>query len=340
MTNRRNLNPKKLSKTALVAKVIAFILVSLCMLSVFRWNGDSWWFGELLSLFGLQLSILLMVGSLLNLLQRQRTLSILLIALALFFAWPLTKSYFPANNEIKDINEQSDIRLLSMELGDTAVPDEQRLEFIYTEDATIIFLQNVQQKDASWLSELKLDYPYNQSILSGSTYGLSILSKIPLESVQEVSFGVPDQPSLVARFTAEGHSFELIATHLLAPISSESQAKRLAQMDAILSWISELEKSRHPIVMGPMYAGFHTSVYKNLTKPTFNEAGEAKFTLSDASLGFGWKPTWPTSTSLTKTIADHIFYDAKSLKCIRFNVGLPSISGGEHRPIIASFKFE
>ena len=334
MANRRNLNTKKLPKTVLVAKVIALILVSMCMISVFRWNGNSWWLGELLSLFGLQLSILLAVGSLLNLLQRQKTLSILLFALALFFAWPLTKSYFPANNELEATNEQPDIRLLSMELGDTTVADEQRLEYIYTEDATIIFLQNVQQKDASWLRELKLDYPYNQSILSGSTYGLSILSKIPLESVQEVSFGVPDQPSLVARFTAEGHSFELIATHLLAPISSESQAKRIAQMDAILSWISELEKDRHPIVAGPMYAGFHTSFYKNLTKPTFDKDGEAKITLTDASLGFGWQPTWPTSTSLTKTVADHIFYDAKSLNCIGYNVGLLNISGGEHRPIM------
>lgn len=339
MAKKRNQAFSKSTKTAYVSKTIALILVSICMLSVFKWDGKAWWLGELISLFGLQLSVLLAVGSVLTILQRQKTLSVILFVLALFFAWPLTKSYFPTKTTTDAENEMMTFRLMSVELGENQIPNEQRLEYIYTEDPTIIYLQNVQKKDESWLKELKIDYPYNQEILSGTSYGLIILSKIPLESVQEVSFGVPDQPSLVARFTTEAQSFELIAAHLLAPISSASNLKRIAQTEAIVSWIAGLEKGRHPIVLGPMYASFHTSVYKQLTKSIVDKNGDVANLLSDASLGFGWQPTWPTSTSLTKTVADHIFYDASLLKCTNYKVGLAGISGGEHRPIIASFTF-
>lgn len=337
MAKRKSLPKSQPRKTELVAKFIAFFLVGLCLISVFKWDGKAWWLAELISLFGFQLAVLLVVGSILTLLQRQKLLSIILLVLAAFFAWPLAKSYLPAKSTTQASENETVLRLLSMELGEVMVPNEQRLEFIYTEDPTIIYLQKVQQKDASWLAELKLDYPYHQSVLSGTTYGLSILSKIPLESIQEVSFGVPDQPSLVARFTTEGKSFELIATHLLAPISAKSNQKRFAQINAIMSWVNELEKGRNPIVIGPMYASFHTTVYNRLTSISYNQKGELLPSLTDASLGFGWQPTWPTSTNLTKTVADHVFYDAKQLGCLDFKVGLAGISGGEHRPVMATF---
>lgn len=344
MAKRKNLANRKSNKTAILAKAIALILVGICMIAVFRWDGHKWWLGELISLFGLQLSALLAVGSLLTILQRQKMLSIVLVALALFFAWPFSKSYFPEkeNTNLATTSiKQADFQLLSMELGATEVPDEQRLEYIYTEDPTIIYFQNVQQKDDSWLNELKLDYPFYQSVLSGTSYGLIILSKIPLESIQEVSFGIDDQPSLVTRFTLEGQAFELIATHLLVPISPESHKKRLDQLAAILSWVNEIESGRQPIVIGPMYAGFHTSVYRDFTKASvLDTEGNIGRLLNDAALGFGWKPTWPSSTSLSRTVADHIFYDSTKLQVTNYKVGLPSISGGEHRPILASFSIE
>lgn len=339
MAKRKSLPKSKPSKTGIVAKIIAVFLVGISMLSVFKWGGKAWWLAELISLFGLQLAVLLAVGSVLTLLQRQKLLSSILLALALFFAWPLAKSYIPAKTPAAASENENSLRFLSMELGGNEISDEIRLEFIYTEDPTIIYLQNVQQQDASWLAELKLDYPYHQSVLSGTSYALSVLSKIPLESIQEVSFGLPDQPSLVARFTAEGKSFELIATHLIAPISAGSNKKRFAQIDAVMSWVNELEKGRNPIIIGPMYASFHTAVYKRLTSISYNQNGELLPSLTDASLGFGWQPTWPSSTNLTKTVADHVFYDAKELSCINFRVGLTGVSGGEHRPVMATFSF-
>jgi endonuclease/exonuclease/phosphatase (EEP) superfamily protein YafD len=279
------------------------------------------WLGELLGLFGLQWAVLLLFFASLGFLQKQKLSGGLQLVLALWFLIPIGSSYV-GSVEIEKIDDDT-FRLLSYELGAAERNEEALLEFLYTENADLIYLQNLRLSDKQWLKELEVDYPYFKNLSREGGYGIALFSKNPWVNLQVVDFELPAHPSASLRMKLGNKSYEIILTHLFAPISIASNQVRSAQTEAILSWIEDLPADISTIVAGPLFLGHHTSARKKF---------EEQANLQDASKGLGWVPTWPKQTNFTKTVADHLFTSKNVGPILKYKTG-PFIDS-EHRGII------
>lgn len=280
------------------------------------------WLGELVGLFSVQWAVLMIFLGLLAWIKKQRFSALLLLAFSICFLYPIGKTYFGSSSSTPTSTQDS-YRILSFELGVSDRNTEALLEFIYTEDADVLYLQNVRISDNSWLDELKLDYAYHKVLTREGGYGIAVFSKKKWTTLQVVDFELPAHPSVSMRQKIGRQSYEFLFTHLFAPVSVESHNVRVAQTTSLTSWIEGLPEEVKPILMGPLFLGHQTASRAHLLK---------KGELKDASSGFGWTPTWPQQTSLTKTVADHLFIH-KSIPAPKlYRVG-PNL-GSEHLPLI------
>lgn len=318
--------PKKRKKTRSLSSLLHISITSIGLVGsiavLINLYGLNNWPGELIGLFSIQWGGLLVFFSALSALKKNKVTTLVLVLLAIYFLFPLA-THYSLNRQKETSLDSISYRLLSYELGKQNRNPEAILEFIYTEGADLIYLQQVELSDNEWLNELKLDYPYHKILSRSGGYGIAVFMKQEWTTLQVVDFELAAHPSISVRSKIGNQDYEFILSHLFAPFSIENNEYRKAQTNALIAWIDELPTTVSPILAGPLFLGNKTASKKQI---------EDKTSLKDASLGYGWKPTWPQQTNLSKIKTDHVFVDTNKIHIQDYKLG-PAL-GSAHSPLI------
>ncbi|MEW5986828.1 MAG: endonuclease/exonuclease/phosphatase family protein [Chloroflexota bacterium] len=301
--------------------MLSFITAVAGLASILGFFGRFWWVFDLVSHFRLQYFGLLLINAVLFLLgRRPRPATVAGLVAAVNFL-PLLP--FLARTPREQTGDQS-WRALFINVN--------RYNRAYARIHTLIGRLKpdfviLAETDAGWLPEfekLQADYPYWHGRLgSQSSSGVYLFSRIPLQNVQALDFGLTPRPLIVAQMELDGRPFTLIGAHPHSPTGPLRTARRNRQMAELAQYA--LAQPGEVMVMGDL----NISPWSPFFQQFIRTSG-----LRDGRRGFGLKLTWPTIFPFLRIPIDHCLTSA-GVTIHRFDTG-PFI-GFDHFPIVVHF---
>ncbi|NNF41111.1 MAG: hypothetical protein HKN64_07010 [Woeseiaceae bacterium] len=196
------------------------------------------------------------------------------------------------------------------------------LALVEAEDADIVFLQEVTPAWEHALQPLHDDYRYTHVQARDDYFGIAMFSRVPLDTIRQVSSPPLDYPTIVASLSVAGNALTVINTHPMIPLGRANYAARNAQLRSIADLVAQTDGA--VILTGDLNTGMWGSNYRQLIRSTG---------LTNASRGFGILPTWPTFMPLAMIPIDHVMVSSE--------VGVSDIRtgphiGSDHLPLIVT----
>jgi len=178
--------------------------------------------------------------------------------------------------------------------------------------------------DAAWLAHLSsLDdiYPHRIVEPREDNFGITVLSRWPLEDRRVMTLGGTPFVNVAATIGFRGTRVRLLATHPHPPLTATYAAMQLSQCRALADLAAESD--------GPcIAAGDFNATPWSLPYRTFvHRSG-----LRDTALGHGVQPTWNARFPAPRIPIDHVFA-SPDIAVVRRAVG-PDI-GSDHFPVEA-----
>jgi hypothetical protein len=183
--------------------------------------------------------------------------------------------------------------------------------------------------DDDWVKSLKvLDsiYPHTKLLPSGDNFGIGILSRYPLKTVQVLRFVSPLVPSITADIELNNSVIHIVATHPLPPVSTIFFEGRNLHYKRLAEYVTSINGSK--LVIGD----FNTTMFSPWYEKFIADSG-----LKSASQAFGIQPTWMTFLPIFRIQLDYAFVDPMT-RVKHFEV-LPSV-GSDHFPIFCELIVE
>lgn len=184
----------------------------------------------------------------------------------------------------------------------------------------------VQEVTAAWAEELaRLEsYPYQERLVREDPYGIAVLSRWPLESVQPADFAGDGLPSLVGRLEVGGRQLMFVGLHTHWPVLPRLAGARDESLREVARLVRGQE--RPAIVLGDLNLTPYSPAF-----PRFEEAAGVR----DVMDGRRWRPTWRAGFWPLALRIDHVL--ASGGICVeQAEVGPPI--GSDHRPVIARLR--
>jgi len=283
--------------------------------------GTLHWILDLLSHFRVQYLqlALLMVG--ICLWVRRNKCAIVLICIAAFnyaFILPLYMGKPDAT-----VANGSPVRAMLMNLNASNGNTEQVLKSIESADPDLLVLEETTPTWAFELSQLSEIYPHHVVEPREGCFGISLLSKLPLSQGKVVEIGSAGVPSILATVHLPQGDCSIIATHPVPPLGAESSNHRNNQL-AELPGITKEQK--HPVLL---IGDLNTSPWSPYFSKLLHESG-----LKDSMKGFGFQPTWPSGSPLSRIPLDHMLH---SPEITIHNRMIGTDVGSDHFPVIVDF---
>jgi endonuclease/exonuclease/phosphatase (EEP) superfamily protein YafD len=203
--------------------------------------------------------------------------------------------------------------------------DSQRfLDWLAQHPADLVVVQEVNESWSAELSKLA-GYPHRKLLVREDPYGIGVLSRWPLETVEPQDLAGDGRPSLVGGVAVDGRPLRFLALHTRWPILPSLARARDRSLDAAAA----LVRSRR----GPAVAlgDLNLTAYSPEFARFLGTAG-----LRDVMDGSRWQPTWMAGFWPLALRIDHVLV-SRDLCVERAEVG-PSI-GSDHRPVIARLRF-
>lgn len=196
------------------------------------------------------------------------------------------------------------------------------LDLLRAEKPDIVVAAEVNSEFAAAFREMRAEYPH-QSVLpmDHASYGLAILSKLPLESVETTHFDIPAIPALAFDVLLGNKKIHMVSVHPSTPNADiESRDREFAALAKhILA-----KNAEHSVVLGDFNATPFCPAFKKLAAETG---------LAHARAGFGYLSSWPAwLPAFMRLPIDHLLA-SRSLSVIEYRTG-PMI-GSDHLPMIA-----
>lgn len=198
---------------------------------------------------------------------------------------------------------------------------ERVVEFVRSSKADLVLLVEVNFDWADAIHELDADYPYGDHSPAFRSWGIALLSRLPLEDVRlDMIGGRSPCLAVVARLAVDGQQLTVIGAHPFSPISPSHFAKRNRQ----LVGAAELVRKQTGAVM--LFGDLNTSPWS----PYFQDLLSAS-RLRDSRQGFGIQATWPVAFLPARIPIDHCLVSPEIAVHER-HVG-PDV-GSDHFPVI------
>jgi endonuclease/exonuclease/phosphatase (EEP) superfamily protein YafD len=148
-----------------------------------------------------------------------------------------------------------------------------------------------------------------------------MVSRLPWTSVETVSIGAGDVPSIVARFQVNEAAWTIIGTHPLPPASKPAAAARNEQLSALAEFA---RREKVPVIVG---GDLNVTSWSPYFSDLLREAN-----LRDSRQGRGVQPSWASRIPLTDLPIDHVLV-SPGIAVGNRTVG-PHM-GSDHRPVVA-----
>jgi len=197
------------------------------------------------------------------------------------------------------------------------------LDWLAANPADLVVLQEVTGAWATALSQAAA-YPQRDLLVREDPYGIGVMSRWPLRSLQRRDFAGDGLPSLAGDLVIQGQPVRFLALHTHWPILPRLAASRDRSLDAAAA---SLRAGEGPAaVLGDLNLTAYSPVFAR-----FLEAAG----LRDAVGEPRWAPTWMAGFWPLALRIDHVLV-TPDLCVEHIEVG-PSI-GSDHRPVIARLR--
>jgi endonuclease/exonuclease/phosphatase (EEP) superfamily protein YafD len=185
----------------------------------------------------------------------------------------------------------------------------------------------VQELTSAWARELSRlpAYPYRAMLPREDAYGIGVLSRWPLSSVEADDFAGDGLPSLAGRVQIAGRPVRFLALHTRWPVTPGLARERDRSLGAAARSIAEAPGPA--ILLGDLNATPWSPAYA---------AFLAASGMRDAADGSRWQPTWSAGFWPLALRIDHVF--VSSGLCTEDTQVGPAV-GSDHRPLAAWLRF-
>jgi endonuclease/exonuclease/phosphatase (EEP) superfamily protein YafD len=234
------------------------------------------------------------------------------------------------NTQAKDSNKQPGENSFSLLVSNVRMENEEKDQFqalVKKVNPDVLLITEPDQAWAVAINKLEVDFPYSIKHPLENTYGIILLSKLPLTE-SAVNFLVKDSiPSIFTKITLpSGNKIDFYGVHPEPPMPGTDTYER----DTELLLIGEkIRDSKNPTLV----AGDLNDVAWSVTSKLFRKYSR----LVDPRQGRGFFNTYSVKTPLFRYPLDHIFYSKE--------FGLLSLDkledvGSDHYPIFISLNYE
>lgn len=300
-------------------RVLDLFTIGILIVSLLGYFGKFNWFLDLFSHFRVQYLQLCLIPFIIALWRRRNKLAIalvLLVCLNYTFVLPL---YFgkpgPAKGKI--------IRAMLMNLNAENGNTEQVLEAIKMADPDILLLEEVTPKWAHELSVLDTTFRYRVAEPQEDCFGITLLSKYPLEHSEVVGIGTAGVPSIITEAHLPNGVVSIIGTHPLPPVGADYSNQRNEQLAALPGYV---KKQKYPVLL---IGDLNTTPWSFHFQHLLKASG-----LKNSMQGFGHQPSWPSGKPFLRIPLDHMLHDEEIMIHNRM-IG-PKV-GSDHLPVIVDF---
>ena len=200
---------------------------------------------------------------------------------------------------------------------------ESLLRWLQQQPVDLIVLEEVTEEWARSLQRLP-GYPYRAVRAREDPYGLAVLSRLPLDSVEWLDFADVGVPTVAVSLEVEGQPLQILGLHTHSPLSLDAMRRR----DRELERGAQRSQSggRPTVLLGDLNVSPDSPVFARLLK----QSG-----LRDGMAGSGWRPTWRADFYPLALRIDHVL--ASPEICFESAEVGPSISS-DHRPVRANLR--
>lgn len=256
---------------------------------------------------------------------------LLILAASLLYQLQFVLVYTPLyKTQAKDSNNQNEENSFSLMVVNVRMDNEDKERFharVKQYDPDILLINEPNQVWAESISKLDNDFPYSIKNPMDNTYGMILLSKLPL-SESTVNFLVKDDiPSIFTRINLpSGIKIDFYGVHPEPPRPGNDSYERDTELLIIGKKIRE---RKNPSIV----AGDLNDVGWSVTSKLFREYSG----LVDPREGRGLFNTYNVSVPLFRYPLDHIFYSKE--------FGLISLKklediGSDHFPLLIGLNYE
>lgn len=282
------------------------------------------WYLELFTHFRLHylvIALVLAYGFLILKKKKFGLLAVMMVVINLVFVMPI---YSKQPTESGGLNGKS-IKLFHANVLTSNTQYQKLINQVLAENPDVVLLQEVNKLWLSELDVLKEPYPYQIESPSPDNFGMALFSKIPI-SHHAIHFWSDFKiPNIEAEFDLDGIAFRMITTHPLPPVNALYFNARSSQFKSIAALIKTSELPS--IVMGDL----NTTIWSDSYQALLSDTG-----LTNASDGFGFMPTWPTSLFPMMIPIDHCLV-SEAFRVVDIRTGKDL--GSDHLPLVVELGF-
>ena len=285
--------------------------------------SNYFWIADLVSQLRIQMLLLVIFGIPLWFRNGNRKTLAIAGVVAIPTLWIIVPYFIPQPTHIESNANGRKWRLASFNVLRTNSEIDTTLDEAIASDPDFVFLMETSHDWIQSLKQLSDRYPYQKLLCREDYTGVAFLSKHPWQELQVID--VPDSnPPLDVTFRIGNEpKFRMILTHPLPPISPSLARSR----DRQLLTLAETISTEVPTVLA---GDFNTTPWSSRFDVLL-----AKGNLSDASKGYGLKPTLtPLPTWLGGIKIDHVLGN-KGITVHSYSVR--DTQHSDHRPVVVEF---
>ncbi len=276
---------------------------------------------ELFSHFRLQYLGVAAILLVLFLLMRSWRYIWLMLATAALNAWFVVPWYLPAD-ETRHSEDAFKVLLANVFAENN---DHFALRVLLdAEQPDIVFLQEIGKGWAATLNTWE-DYPHRHIVPRYDYFGIAVLSRLPLETVETVASPPRGFPTLVVTTNVGKNTVTLVSTHPMPPMNTANHKARNEQLASVAELVNEFDVPK--VLIGDLNTTMWGKNYQRLAGSTG---------LENVRKGFGVLPSWPMFLPFAMIPIDHCLVSSE-LRASDVRLG-PDI-GSDHRPLIATLQF-
>jgi endonuclease/exonuclease/phosphatase (EEP) superfamily protein YafD len=134
-----------------------------------------------------------------------------------------------------------ELRIIAFNLFYRNRQHERVLDWLLERDADVLVLAELTPQWRTALKPLEAAYPYRVLRPQSGSQGLGLYSRVPLAEVRTTNLGVRRSNNVQATLLPDGRPVELLAVHLVAPMSAGQARARNMQLARITALLSEAE---------------------------------------------------------------------------------------------------
>lgn len=307
----------KAPKSGVLLRLFRIVLIFYIVVFALRFFAPVWWLADLFSHFPLQGFLSGIVLIVLGVCVRRKKLVLVTCLMTCWYGFELLP-YVPSVTDPPDPPSAKSLLVWNVYVGNR---DKATLiEAVRAAEADYVLLLETDERWDAALASLDGEYPHRSTITEGA-FGISFLSREPVESVRIKDIGEKLINSVIAKLPG---GVTLYGVHCFPPAGAEYSRIRNQQIGELMN---EVETNSGPlIVAGDLNVSPWSPHFSKLT-------GSGR--LHDVRKGRGVINTWPADNIIERTPIDHVLpsseIEVHSLE------KLPDACGSDHFGLLFRF---